>query len=270
MYSSTNDLLVLGSAILKSTLLSPAQTRRWMKPVTHTSSITASVGAPWEIFRVPTKRGVIDLYTKRGDVGVYAGIIVLCPVYDIGFTILSAAARESIADASVTVLADIITQTLLPAVEAAAKDNAASTFAGTYKATNGINSSITFIVDDGPGLRVQQWVSNGTDVLEKYLVLNQATGDGLTTSVRLYPTNLQSFNSQRGFVDKMAFRAVFEVFPKNVDTGAFSQNCATWDVVDDIMYGSIAIDEFLFQFNQAGDAISVEPRIFRITLLKET
>jgi hypothetical protein len=150
MYSSTNDLLVLGRAILKTTLLSPAQTRRWMKPVTHTSSITASVGAPWEIFRVPTKRGVIDLYTKRGDLGVYAGIIVLCPDYDIGFTILSAAARESIADASVTVLADIITQTFLPAVEAAAKDNAASTFAGTYKATNAINSSITFIVDGGP------------------------------------------------------------------------------------------------------------------------
>ena len=55
-----------------------------MKPVTHTSSLTSSVGAPWEIFRMKIPRGVVDLYTKGGDIGVYSSLLVLVPDYDVG------------------------------------------------------------------------------------------------------------------------------------------------------------------------------------------
>ena len=49
--SSINDLNMLGLALANSTLLDPVVTREWMKPHTHTASLTTSFGAPWEIVR---------------------------------------------------------------------------------------------------------------------------------------------------------------------------------------------------------------------------
>ncbi len=50
-YSSPSDLAKFGRAVLGSRQLSPAQTRRWMKPVSHTADPLTSIGAPWEISR---------------------------------------------------------------------------------------------------------------------------------------------------------------------------------------------------------------------------
>lgn len=85
LFSTTNDLARFGVAILNSTLLSPLATRKWMKPTSHTASLTYSVGAPWEITRYVHPEGtasagkVTDLYTKLGDSGYYNGHMVLIP-----------------------------------------------------------------------------------------------------------------------------------------------------------------------------------------------
>lgn len=73
LLSTTNDLAKFGTALLNATLLSPEATRRWMKPQSHTASLTASVGAAWEIHRWidPETEGVVELYTKSGDAGNY-------------------------------------------------------------------------------------------------------------------------------------------------------------------------------------------------------
>ena len=270
IYSTSNDLAKLGRGILRNTLLSPAQRRRWMKPVAHTSSLTSSVGAPWEIFRVKIPRGVVDLYTKAGDIGVYSSLLVLVPDYDVGWVILSAGDNLGTALAGAMGFADLITDTFIPAFEAAAKDSAAVTFSGTYKATNGLNSSIAIATDDSPGLGIQNWISNGTDILAAFLALNGVTGDRFEASVRLYPTNLF-----QGSPREQAFRAVFEVVPKNTTastaaagSGVFSSNCFAWASVDGISYGNVAADEFLFHFDEYGSAVSVEPRMLRVTLKK--
>ena len=66
-YSSQNDMMRMGQSILSPKLLTPNTVRQWMKPVTFTSSITAAVGMPWEIWRVPNLTDhVFDLYTKVG------------------------------------------------------------------------------------------------------------------------------------------------------------------------------------------------------------
>ena len=92
IYSSPADISKLGRAILQSTLLSKAQTRRWMKPVSHTADIAISVGAPWEIHRVvvPSTKRVVDLYTKSGGIGAYTSKLILIPDFDVGFSILAA------------------------------------------------------------------------------------------------------------------------------------------------------------------------------------
>jgi hypothetical protein len=52
MYTSSGDLSSLGRAILRSTLLKPAMTRRWLKPVSFSSDPKAAVGMPWGIRRI--------------------------------------------------------------------------------------------------------------------------------------------------------------------------------------------------------------------------
>ncbi|KAF5592315.1 beta-lactamase 2 [Fusarium subglutinans] len=66
MGSSTADMPSFMTSILKNKALSPPNTRRWLKPNTFTSTWSASVGSPWEIYRVDnlTSDGrIIDLYT---------------------------------------------------------------------------------------------------------------------------------------------------------------------------------------------------------------
>jgi hypothetical protein len=222
----------------------------------------ASVGAPWEIFRVETSRGVVDLYTKGGALGVYSSLIVLVPDYDFGWVILSAADTFRTAFIGQDILANSIANVFLPAIEAAAKDEAATAFAGTYKATNGLNSSITIVTDEFPGLGVQHWISNGTDLFDVYLDSVGLTSARNTVSVRLYPTNLLQISPRQ-----LAFRAVFEVLPNEARKGAFSA-CGSWGGVDGVMYGNVAVDEFVFQFDEYGKAVSVEPKTLRITLQK--
>ncbi|KAF2211049.1 hypothetical protein CERZMDRAFT_44215, partial [Cercospora zeae-maydis SCOH1-5] len=88
--STLNDLNKLGISILNHTLLSAEATRKWMKPVTHTASLTYSIGAPWEIVRYvsPSSGKVIDIYTKLGDSGSYSAMLGLIPEFNAGFTYL--------------------------------------------------------------------------------------------------------------------------------------------------------------------------------------
>lgn len=69
--STITDLRTVGRSILSSTLLTAAQTRRWLKPLTFTSDTNVSVGAPWEIVRAPGLTHSSYLYTKSGDIGLY-------------------------------------------------------------------------------------------------------------------------------------------------------------------------------------------------------
>jgi CubicO group peptidase (beta-lactamase class C family) len=81
-YSSPFDLAIFGRAVLSSKLLTPSQTRRWMKPLSHTADPFASVGAPWEIARYTLPSNpykTVDLYAKSGAFGYYTAYLVLAP-----------------------------------------------------------------------------------------------------------------------------------------------------------------------------------------------
>lgn len=236
-----------------------------MKPVTHTSSWTRSVGAPWEIYRVETYRGVVDVYTKAGDTGVYSSLLALIPDFGVGWVILTAADTLGHAGFGKSIIANLIVDSFVPAFEIAAKDEAASNFAGTYKATNGLNSSIALVTDGLPGLGVQSWISNGTDMFEAYFDLSGGRPEGVSLIIRLYPTNLLREKQQ-------TFRAIAELQgleSSATNSGVFTgSSCDAWISMDGKSYGNVAVDEFLFQFDDYGRAVSMEPRTFRITLKK--
>jgi CubicO group peptidase (beta-lactamase class C family) len=70
MYSSPRDMVKLGQSILSNTQLSPAATRRWLKPWAPTAVWQQAIGLAWEIAKWPVTGRVVDVYTKQGDLGM--------------------------------------------------------------------------------------------------------------------------------------------------------------------------------------------------------
>ncbi|MCJ1437888.1 hypothetical protein MMC27_007275 [Xylographa pallens] len=261
VYSSTHDLSQMGRAILKSALLSSAQTRRWLKPVAHTATTTTSVGRPWEIQRI-TGTHVTDLYTKPGDVGLYATQLVLSPDYAFGFTVM-AAGQNTIPIAQL--LSDMLVARFLPAIALTAAQQAGRAFLGTYSAPPGsINSSIALVDDGMPGLRISRWISNGTDLLAGIFAAY--------TGIRLYPTGAtaQSLLSPAGgtfFTDRVAYRAVYESVPK-VDNSSFADQCNGWEDFVEEVYGGVSANEFVFHLDAVRGVVGLEPRALRVVLVR--
>jgi hypothetical protein len=243
-----------GRAILNSTLLPKSTTRRWLKPLTHTSSLDYAVGAPWEILSFGNERP-IDLYTKSGDIGTYSCVLALDPDHNAGFVLLGAGNSTHV---SLALASDFVSQSLLPALEQAAKSQAHARFAGTYALGTG-NSSITITTDDGPALVVTSWVNNGIDMFPSYMALNGIT-DPSMLSIRLYPTGLES-------PGQLSFRSVIPP-PLPSGIGPFSSSCISWVTADSQVYGNVGIDEFVFNLDGNGNAVSVSPRVLRTVLSK--
>lgn len=260
IYTSTRDLSNIARAILKSTLLSPTQTREWLKPDTHTASLEFSVGKPWEITRVDSltkDHRVVDLYTKNGGIGLYGSLLVLVPDYDVALTVLVAGATDPGSQ-----LASLILEAFLPVIERVGKRQAATLYTGSYE-SNSSRSVLNITVDDGPGLCVNEWMSNGKDILQSFKAFRADETGGV--DLRLYPTGLKN-------ADEVSFRGILQVLPvddsansQTSDGNIFSKSC-TWSGIDGFQYGLNAADDFLFHVDDFGSANSVEPRILRQTL----
>ncbi|KAI1773445.1 beta-lactamase/transpeptidase-like protein [Hypoxylon cercidicola] len=194
VYSNTEDLLALGGAILSNKLLSPMQTRRWLKPVTFTSSLGMFIGAPWEIIRadnVTSDQRLVEFYSKEGSIAPYHTLLAMIPDYDLIVSIL-ASGPESSSEVVQLLFSQLVTG-LLPAIEAAGKGDAQAVFAGTY-VDEETNSTLTLNVDDGgAGLNITEWTVRGTDVPSHWLSYLSAATDDLPEvhiSMRLYPSGL--------------------------------------------------------------------------------
>ncbi|KAI0465882.1 beta-lactamase/transpeptidase-like protein [Xylaria cf. heliscus] len=268
-YSNTKDMLSFGTGILQNRILDPVATRKWMKPVTSTSSTGLMLGGPWEILRsdTVTKDGrLIEYYTKSGNIGSYNNVICLIPDYGLVITILSGGA-ESSADTVDFTLTDMVT-TLLPALEDASKTQAASDFGGTY-ADATTNSSLTLSLDDGPGFAVSDWTVRGVDIVANYGAFGALSSSpkDLPVRVRLYPTNLVSGA-------EMAWRAYFDVgTPEQLAEGDAARfwpkgTCHTWASMDRLVYGFKSIDEFIFTVSE-GKADSLSLPVFDVKLQRE-
>lgn len=243
-----------------------------MKPHSHTSSLSASVGAPWEIYRTRsniTSGRVIDLYTKSGSVGMYGSLLILIPDFQVSFSILAAGPD---ANHLVTTAAEMVLQAFVPALEQVSRDQACRAFCGKYYGT--ANSSLTLSVDDGPGLLVSDWISSGVDIKASGQAYSDATNGGQIKSIRLYPTGLRS---QKGAASGttartlVSYRALFEVVDPDADPDVpriFDPNAGVWGEVDNLVYGTVAVDDFLFHLDQYGDTVAVEPRVVRQVLRK--
>ena len=289
MFSTAADLTKVGQSILSSSVLKPHVTRQWLKPITHTADLRNSVGMPWEIRRVDvpasntnasaSQTRIVDLYTKNGEVVAYSSLLVLSPDHQFGYVILAAAPAAQTGSRSfeVSLLGDILASTLLPAFEEAAREQAAARFAGTYVSSpsESDNTTATTLVipgaDDGkPGLGVESWKQGDLDLLETFVTVTLgADPKDYKPSLRLYPTGLTSDDGQ------VSFRGVWEAFPKDSaasatgESGPFTGGCVAWGMVDTPHYGKVAFDDFVFRSDGGDTAVSVTPRVSRVTLSRQ-
>ncbi|KAL9131308.1 MAG: hypothetical protein Q9217_000743 [Psora testacea] len=272
LLSTINDLAKFGVGVLNSTLLPADLTRKWMKPITHTASLSYSVGAPWEIIRYthPSTGKVTDLYTKLGDSGFYSGIIVFIPDYNAGFSLLDANTNSTLRSAVTNLVLDKVTEAILSALEAQAAAEAAGKFVGTYFSTDlNVNSSLTIsfnqstVEGTSSGLSISSWISNGTDVLASELFAG--------VKPRLLPT----IPNQSHEACKVAFQT-----SKNPQTssyavagdsgvGPFTGQYATnldWLTVDSGHYAGFGVNLFVFDVDGKGNATAVSPAVTRAKL----
>lgn len=264
MYASASDLSKLGRGILSSKLMKPALTRRWLNPVTFASDFLASVSSPWGVRRIQLDRinqphRTLTVFTKAGTFKRYTAFITLLKDYNLGFTIMMAGNPPL----SNFYGADLLGQSLIPAYDAVARDEADRLFSGTYVQRSGVNgtgdSSISISTSASkPGLGISRWTSNGTDMIGMALMLQT----GLPISklkipeARLYYTLL---DSKTAYGTRQSFKAVFE------DTGGptvgqqlWSTDCGAWVGVTGVTYGSMPLDEFIFERDASGYVVSVE------------
>lgn len=255
-YSTAQDLRAIGKSILNSTLIPDDLTRRWMKPVTFTGSVNVSVGAPWEIVRIPTERN-IWMYTKGGHVGSYTSEIILIPEYGIGVTVLAAGVAVS---QDVDLLANLFAEIVAPVLENASKEEASATYSGVYELA-GSNSSITIETDLFPGLLVSNFTYNDTDAIELIGDLVGSGADGI--ELRLWPTTLTTHPTRgTGLASKTSWRVVVQKLPL-VPAGPFLGNCISWLQTAAFTYAGVGLDEMVFELNRNGTkATSLDARFF--------
>ena len=264
MYSSSSDLAKLGKDILCSAQLPPVVTRRWMKPLAHTSALTLSVGAPWEIRRIRSNISTghtIDLYTKGGSIGLYNSLLILVPDYQVAVAILTAGTEESVTN----IVAEMVAQTFIPVLHQVAREEARKNLAGVYVSDGGLNSSLQLNAD-GVGLLVERWINNGSDLLAVAEAYSQLTNGGKLKSVRLYPTDLVD---EIDGGTRVGYRALFETGGSMREAvRVFDQDPNAWGMVDQNTYGRIGVDDFVFELDSDSNAISVEPRVLRTKLVR--
>ncbi|KAI1195320.1 beta-lactamase/transpeptidase-like protein [Nemania serpens] len=261
IFSTTNDVAKLGTSILNSTLLSPDQTRKWMKPNSFTASLDFALGMGWEIYRYTDKvtGHVSDFYTKLGDSGNYATFLVLVPDYDFGFSVMTtsglvdAAARS----AQAHFLADLISEIILPALRDQAAAETKRNYEGTYTAAGTNTSTLTLAYNEtagaGFGLTVTSLINEGVDLLS---YMQRIMG---STQLVLAPATVDCEATQRGFV-------ATAVVPDSEYTGVFSKMFATdvdWINNNGITYGGQALGTFFFDLAEDGSAVAALPAVLR-------
>lgn len=241
---------------MNNVLLSKPVTERWLRPITFQAGFTAAVAAPWEITRWQTSNRVYDIYTKDGGLALYASLFILVPDLGFGISVLLVDATNGLATSPVKyALADLALAHLLPVVEGIARQQAGVRFSGTYKGND--NSSVVFTTDDQPGLRMTQWINNGTDILA-------GQGHGKQEDVRLWPNDL--YNEDRDC--KIGFTATFSTIPR-LGLDAPLSECNAWGGVDIPTYGNVALGHIVFELDaSSGEATAVRLEAFRATLKK--
>jgi hypothetical protein len=214
---------------------------------------------PWEIFRLsnltPDKRP-IDLYTKSGGIFGYNTQMVIIPEFNVGFSIFAAGDDSYQA---VLGLLDVVIPAIVSSFDQLARAQAIESYAGRYQLVgdnqtdHSGEATLTLTVDDGPGLKIEQWTNRGKSILD-FLASQQGTTPS-KLEARLYPVG-----------EKERWRMSLETMER-ANLSLFSNICNSWLSVDQIRYAKLPVDEFQFHMDN-GSVKGIENRGLRVNLTK--
>lgn len=97
------------------------------------------------------------------------------------------------------------------------------------------------------------------------------TGSPPIKAARLQATNLRESikanNSAQGG-RSVAYRVIFDTTSEDANgpPRILDPNAGQWSATDAIMYGEIAVDDFVIHHDDNGTAVMIEPRVVRDTL----
>ncbi|VUC30939.1 unnamed protein product [Clonostachys rosea] len=246
LVSSISDLTRAGHAMLDSTLLNKAVTRRWLHGAYATSNLRNGVGRPWEVYHSGSTAisPVLDALTKSGTIGQYASYFGLVPELEAGFAILAHDSTVADRKLDLNVYADIVSEALVYFVKAAAQETVVR-YGGSYGAKDGNGVFGHFnITSNGYGLEVQELRDqNGIDLRSEYAKALDIKETDL--DFRLYPTNVQDKTRHQ-------FVAVYQDKSAPIDMG--TPTCITWQEV-----GAVpgVAHRFWFELDESGGAARV-------------
>ena len=202
---------------------------------------------------------LITSFNKAGSIGSYSSLLALLPEFNIGFSILIAGDHAL----NNWVVADTLGNSILPAAQQAVREQAQANYAGNYS-SSALNSSLTLTTDASkPGIGITSWISNGTDMMAiSNLLLTSAISANF--SARLYPTDLQVAAADGS--KQVVLKAIFEDLAAQATDSRFTAGCGTWIGPTAVVYGAMALDEFVFTLDSSGNAVSVEVSALRLPM----
>lgn len=252
LISSITDLSRFGRAILMSHFMSPADTRRWLKPVSDTSNLRDSVGRPWDIYHFgdTVTDPIVDIYTYTGSVGKYSSYFGIAPAYDIGFVILAVDTDTAAPD--LNAYADVVLGALLQ-INKLARVEANQTLAGTYHTPNQAGSNLRLeLTGSDPGLAISEFNMNGTDWVA-YIARQAGISKSAYLDLRIYPTNLERQIGGHG--KQQVFQGVIQDKSPLVDAG--TPTCIFWMTIGELERDGQPLDGFVVDFDRHGIATAI-------------
>ena len=231
----------------------------WFQPTSYSTTLSSFYGMPWEIFRTTkilnqTSRPV-TFTTKGGGLPGYTSWIIFVSEYDLGITILVGGFDSKLPG----MIRQIVTTELVRGAEIVAQAGLDAKYTGTYSA-HGINSSITFHHTGSKGLYVDQFISNGTNIIDIAKgILGEYAGED-DVRLQLVPTLL--YRDQKAEKGEL-WRIIAVPEQRNPDD-IWDEACNTDD--DPQSYAGKPLWEVVFWDNEEGEVTSVELTAFRVRM----
>ncbi|UNI22813.1 Actin- protein 6 [Purpureocillium takamizusanense] len=283
LVSTISDLSRFAYAVLtRTTALTPAQTRTWLKPNEYSGSFSA-VGKPWEIFRhdniTPEHPHSVTVHGKSGGAQAYRSQLNLLDEYGVGLIVLCAGPMNAI-----TLLNDVVLAGIAPAVDKVAREQADKGYARTFKNRGGkeggnantVEVDATFEMDKD-SLVVKAMHRNGSDMHAAItqiwnLTMAQFTAE-LGPTLRLFPTDQDEKTTLDG---RQVTREVWRLWPELADwpasdlpaPGTLRDDCVLWMLGDWVHYGEEPMDRFLFYKDDKGEVLGFEAPFLRTGILR--
>ncbi|KAH6844721.1 beta-lactamase/transpeptidase-like protein [Chaetomium sp. MPI-CAGE-AT-0009] len=296
LVSTLADLTAFVHAILARdpALGTPAQIRQWLQPRTFSGSRSSAVGLPWEIFRpeprllfpgydAETGEGghTVTIHAKDGAAYGYHARIALLDEYGVGLVLLTAGNQDALGE-----VYDAALTGLVPALDAAARQQAVEEYGGTFK---GLSTEETGAVPvnatvelDGSSLRLMGLHRNGSDILAALQELWGVTlfeflpSLDMTGVYRLYPTGIERkavLADDREVVEE-DWRVWWEVrYTSQTDMpgkGLSENDCLTWTLADWMYYGSQSADRVVFLKDaETGSVLGLDAPFLRTGVMEK-